>query len=204
MLFLGHLVIGLIVGFILYEFFHDRTIIVFVAIGSVLPDIIDKPLGYIILGSTLDNGKVFYHSLIIVLLFFFTGLLVWKYYQSHSFLFTALGVFLHQILDLMWKYPVNWYYPLLGPYQTGTHKDYFKNAIVAELTSVTEWIFFIAILVILCLLYVNTKQQKTLVDLDPIIREKTRRFYGSLLAVALFVLALSVIIIYLQDPVFTY
>ena len=204
MLFLGHLVIGLIVGFILYEFFHDQTVIVFVAIGSVLPDIIDKPLGYIILGSTLDNGKIFYHSLIIVLLFFVTGLLVWKFYKSHSFLFTALGVFLHQILDLMWKHPVNWYYPLLGPYQTGAHKDYFMNAVIAELTSVTEWIFFIAILVIVCLLYINTKQQKPMVDLDPLILEKTRRFYGSLLAVALFVLALSVIIICLWDPFFNY
>jgi hypothetical protein len=104
----------------------------------------------------------------------------------------------------MWKHPVNWYYPLLGPYQTGAHKDYFMNAIIAELTSVTEWIFFIAILVIVCLLYINTKQQKPMVDLDPLIREKTRRFYGSLLAVALFVLALSVIIICLWDPFFNY
>jgi hypothetical protein len=44
MLFMGHLVIGLIIGFILYEFLQDRMIIVFVAIGSILSDVVDKPL----------------------------------------------------------------------------------------------------------------------------------------------------------------
>jgi hypothetical protein len=41
MLILAHLVIGLIIGFILYEIFHARTIIIFCALGSVLPDIVD-------------------------------------------------------------------------------------------------------------------------------------------------------------------
>ena len=204
MLFMGHLVIGLIIGFILYEFFHDRTISVFVAIGSVLPVIIDKPLGHIIFGSTLDNGKIFFHSLIIVLLFFITGLIVWRLYKSHSFIFVAVGVFLHQIVDMMWTQPVNWYYPFFGQYQAEAHADYFLNAIIAELTSVTEWIFFVALLAIAFLLYINKKQQKQMVEPDPRLLEKTRRFYSSILAIALFVLALSVMIIYLWDPFFSY
>jgi hypothetical protein len=204
MLFMGHLVIGLIIGFILYEFFHGRTIIVFVAIGSILPDIIDKPLGHIIFGSILDNGKIFFHSLIIVLLFFITGLIVWRLYKSNSFIFIAVGLFLHQLVDMMWKSPVNWYYPFLGPYPAEPHTDYLLNALVAELTSVTEWIFFFALLAIAFLLYRNSGQQKQIVGSDPLIREKTRRFYDSLIAVALFVLALSVIIIYLWDPFFNY
>jgi len=73
MLFLGHLIIGLIIGFILYEFFHSRSIIIFCALGSVLPDVVDKPLGHIIFSSGLDNGKIFFPSLPIVLLFFITG-----------------------------------------------------------------------------------------------------------------------------------
>jgi hypothetical protein len=204
MLFMGHLVIGLIIGFILYEFFHDRTIIVFVAIGSVLPDIVDKPLGYIIFGSTLDNGKIFFHGLIIVLLFFITGLIVWKLFKSHSFIFIAVGIFLHQLVDFMWRQPVAWYYPLLGPYQAKAQTDYFLNALIEELTSVNEWIFVVALLAIAYLLYRNKKEQKEVVDFDSLIHEKNRRFYGGLLAVALFVLTLSVIIIYLWDPLFNY
>jgi hypothetical protein len=204
MLFMGHLVIGLIIGFILYEFFHDWTIIVFVAIGSVLPDVIDKPLGYIIFSSTLNDGKIFFHGFIIVILFFLTGLLVWRWYKSYSFIFIAVGVLLHQIVDMMWTQPVNWYYPFFGPYPIEAHTDYFLNALVAELTSVTEWIFFVALLAIAGKLYLNTKRQKPLLDREPLFLEKTRRFYGSLIAVAIFVLALSVIIIYLWDPFFNY
>ena len=204
MLILAHLVIGLIVGFILYEIFHARTMIIFCALGSVLPDLVDKPLGHIIFSSSLDNGKIFFHSLVIVLLFFIAGLIVWKYYRSFSFLIVAAGMFIHQISDMMWREPVNWYYPLLGPYQADFSPDYFWQAIRYELTSVSEWIFFAAIVVGAIVVYRNQELKKTLLDGDPRMQQKTRRFYGGLLGVALFVLAISVIIIYIWDPLFNY
>ena len=204
MLFLGHLVIGLILGFILYEFYHARTMIVFCALGSVLPDIVDKPLGHIVFGSSLDNGRIFFHSLIIVLLFLITGLIVWRYYRSFSFLVVGFGMFIHQIVDMMWRQPVNWYYPFLGPYQTDFSRDYFQKAVLAELTSVNEWIFFAAIVVIATVLYRNQVVHKTFLNPDPIMQKKTSKFYRGLVGVALFVLALSIIIIYLWDPFFNY
>jgi len=204
MLILGHLVIGLIIGFILYEIFHARSIIVFCAIGSVLPDLVDKVLGRVIFSSSLDNGRIFFHSLVIVLLFFIIGLIVWKYYRSFSFLVVASGVFIHQAVDLMWRDPVTWYYPLLGPYLTDFTPDYFQQAIVAELASVTEWIFFVAIMVLFIVLYRNKTLNDTLLDPDPRMQQKTRKFYGGLLGVALFVLTISVIIIAIWDPFFNY
>ncbi len=204
MLFLGHLVIGLIIGFILYELFHARTMIVFCALGSVLPDIVDKPLGHIVLMSSLDNGKIFFHSLIIVLLFLIAGLFVWHYYKSFSFLVVGFGMFLHQVVDMMWREPVNWYYPLLGPYQAEVSPDYFQQAILAELSSVTEWIFFAAIAVVAIVLYRNQALHNTLLDPDPRMQQKTRKFYGGLLGVALFVLAIAVLIITIWDPFLNY
>jgi membrane-bound metal-dependent hydrolase YbcI (DUF457 family) len=204
MLFMGHLVIGLITGFILYEFFHARSLIAFCALGSVLPDIVDKPLGHIVFGSVLDNGKIFFHSLVIVLLFLIAGLIVWKYYRSFSFLVVGFGIFLHQLVDMMWKQPVDWYYPLLGPYQADVSPDYFQRAVLAELSSVTEWIFFAAIVVIALVLYRNNALHKTLLDPDPRMQQKTKKFYGGLLGVILFVLAISIIIIAFWDPFFNY
>jgi membrane-bound metal-dependent hydrolase YbcI (DUF457 family) len=204
MLILGHLVIGLIIGFILYEIFHARTIIVFCAIGSVLPDIVDKLLGHTIFNASLDNGRIFFHSLGIVLLFAVVGLIVWRYYRSFSFLVVGFGVLLHQLLDMMWTSPVSWYYPFLGPYPADITSDYFEQAILAELTSVTEWIFFIAILVLALVLYRNKTVNDTLVDPDLRMQQKTRKFYGGLVGVALFVLALAVIIITTWDPFFNY
>jgi membrane-bound metal-dependent hydrolase YbcI (DUF457 family) len=204
MLFLGHLVIGLIIGFILYEFFHARSMIVFCALGSVLPDIVDKPLGHLILSSTLDNGKIFFHSIVIVLLFLITGLVVWRYYRSFSFLIVGFGMFLHQLVDMMWKQPVNWYYPLLGPYQAGVSSGYFQRALLAELSSVTEWIFFAAIVVVAFVLYRSNALHNTPLEPDPRMQQKTKKFYGGLLGVILFVLAISIVIIAFWDPFFNY
>ena len=61
----------------------------------------------------------------IVLLFFITGLIVWKYYRSFSFLVVGFGMFLHQLVDTMWKQPVDWLYPLLGPFQTDSFSGLF-------------------------------------------------------------------------------
>jgi hypothetical protein len=204
MLILGHLVIGLIIGFILYEIFHARTLIVFCAIGSVLPDLVDKGLGHIIFSSSLDNGRIFFHGLGIVLLFAVVGLIVWKYYRSFAFLVVGFGVLLHQLADVMWTSPVTWYYPLLGPYPADFAPDYFEQAILAELTSVTEWIFFIAIMALALVLYRNKTLHDTLLDPDPRMQQKTRKFYGGLVGVALFVLAIAAIIITIWAPFFSY
>jgi hypothetical protein len=204
MLILGHLVIGLIIGFILYEIFHARTLIVFCAIGSVLPDLVDKGLGHIIFSASLDNGRIFFHSLGMVLLFAVVGLIVWNYYRSFAFLVVGFGVLLHQLADVMWTSPVTWYYPLLGPFPADVTPDYFQQAILAELTSVTEWILFVAILVLAFVLYRNKMLQDTLLDPDPRMQQKTRKFYEGLVGVAVFVLGISVIIITIWAPFFNY
>ena len=203
-LILGHLIIGLIIGFILYEIFHARSLIVFCAIGSVLPDLVDKGLGHIVFSASLDNGRIFFHSLGIVLLFAVVGLIVWRYYRSFAFLVVGFGVLIHQVVDMMWKEPVTWNYPLLGPYPVDVTPDYFGKAILAELTSVTEWIFFVAILVLAFVIYRNKTLTDSLLDPDPGMQHKTKKFYFGLVGVALFVLALSVIIIAIWDPFFNY
>jgi membrane-bound metal-dependent hydrolase YbcI (DUF457 family) len=200
MLFLGHLVIGLIAGFILYEVCHDRNVIVFCAIGSILPDVVDKPLGHIVLNSVLDNGKIYFHSLIIFLLFLITGIVVWKYFRSSSFLCVALGVFIHQLVDMMWKKPVNWYYPLLGPYQVETHTEYILSVLRAELSSPTEWVFFIALFMIVAMAGISLYRNQPLVQPDPLKQLQQRQLYNGLVALAIFVLTLSIMIIYIWQP----
>lgn len=45
MLLFSHLLTGLIIGILLYWYFRDPVLIVASAIGSLLPDLIDKPIG---------------------------------------------------------------------------------------------------------------------------------------------------------------
>ena len=44
----------------------------------------------------------------------------------------------------MWAIPVSWYFPFLGPYEPHEFTDYFGGAILAEISSLSEWIFLIA------------------------------------------------------------
>lgn len=83
-----------------------------VTVGSVLPDLIDKPTGRIILHETLNNGRIFCHTLLFVLLLTLTGLKIKKH--RRILLSLSLGSFLHLLLDQMWRVPETLFWPLMG------------------------------------------------------------------------------------------
>jgi membrane-bound metal-dependent hydrolase YbcI (DUF457 family) len=202
MLILGHLVIGLILGFILCERFQDKNIILFCAIGSVLPDLMDKPLGYILFSSTLSNGKIFFHSLLIVVLFFIAGIAVWHWYRSRAFIGVAMGILCHQIVDGMWMYSQGWFYPFCGPFQTQpARSEYIHQVYLTETSSATEWVFLVALITILIIFIVNRVRRKSLLEYDPLLSAQRRELATGLVGVGLFVLTLAIIIIWLVEPI---
>ena len=82
-------------------------------VGSLLPDIIDKPLGLWLLGDTLASGRVYCHTLL------FAGLLTlggWYLSRRGQRWLRALsfGVLAHLVLDQMWLSPQTLFWPLLG------------------------------------------------------------------------------------------
>jgi len=93
---------------------------------------------------------------------------------------------------------------LLGPFPVAFTLDYFEHAILTELTSVTEWIFFIAIMFLALVLYWNKTLHETPMDLEPRMHQKTKKFYGSLVGIALFVLEIAAIIITIWESFFNY
>jgi len=143
MYILAHLIVGLLLGIALWRIVGDKGAIIVCALGAVLPDLIDKPVGHILLKGTVDYGRIYFHGVAILLLLVIVGLWFWRYRQSFVPLILAIGIFSHQFLDGMWRHPVEWLYPALGPYPKHDYPDYFLNALWGELTSPTEWIFFI-------------------------------------------------------------
>ncbi len=85
-----------------------------VLIGSLLPDIIDKPLGLLILQTSLGNGRTIGHTLLFSLFLVSFGLLLLKKRNEHWLLIIACGSILHLILDYMWFYPNPLLWPLFG------------------------------------------------------------------------------------------
>lgn len=139
-----HLFLGLILGLAFAGRLDDRRLIGFAALGAVLPDLIDKPIGHILLAGTLNSGRLFGHGLLFLIFLTATGIVLYQRQESFALLAVAAGILSHQVLDTMWAMPVTWYFPLLGPYEPYEFANYFGGAILAEISSLSEWVFLIA------------------------------------------------------------
>ena len=89
------------------DFIDYRLILV----GSMLPDLIDKPLGITFLG----NGRAFAHTLLFNLILVAVGIVLCHRSKGSGFMILALSSAGHLILDAMWQNPVTLLWPLMGP-----------------------------------------------------------------------------------------
>jgi membrane-bound metal-dependent hydrolase YbcI (DUF457 family) len=98
--------------------FAVRANLVFVAIGSMLPDIIDKPLGEVVYG-TPNMGRIFAHTLLFLLL------LCMAAFYTRDIRLASLcgGVLIHFSLDFMWNSPTTLFWPLLGSFPPAANLD---------------------------------------------------------------------------------
>lgn len=97
----------------------------YVLLGSMLPDIIDKPLGELIFGSPA-MGRTICHTMIFLMI-----LSAAAYYRQDSRLSSlAGGVAAHLMLDFMWNSPRTLLWPLLGAFPRApdlSTLDYLQN-----------------------------------------------------------------------------
>jgi len=83
-------------------------------LGSMISDVIDKPIGRAILSETYDNGRIYAHTLLFLVLATAVGLYIYKRKRSSAGLVFSLGVLAHLFLDAMWFRPRTFLWPLLG------------------------------------------------------------------------------------------
>jgi len=89
------------------RFDFDYRLIIF---GSLLPDIIDKPIGYILFQKYYENGWIYGHTLLFSLL-----LLILSYFIKTKYLMVGLASLLHLVEDGVAIYmPRTFLWPLLG------------------------------------------------------------------------------------------
>jgi hypothetical protein len=99
---------------------------------GLLADLVDKPIGLVIFRQSINNGRVYFHSLLVNILL--TLLLV----AFRKPLVYSLALWIHQLTDLMWTRPSvalwpftggfgyrdlplsQWVYSVLGPYNVAT------------------------------------------------------------------------------------
>ncbi len=154
MFFFFHLLTGIILGLLLSDFLKDQRWFIPCAIGAVLPDLIDKPIGYILFPVTIGDGRIYAHTLLAAILVLALGLIIFKFRRDPGVLAVGVGILSHQVLDLMWRLPLNWYYPLLGPFKGKVTQDYIFILLFRDINHPFEQILALSLgailIVILC------------------------------------------------------
>ncbi len=88
-------------------------------VASLLPDIIDKPLGLIIFPQVFGTGRLFAHSLVFTAALGLAGVWLYRSRRSLVLLTLAYGAGMHLILDAMWRTPSILLWPFAGPLPRG-------------------------------------------------------------------------------------
>jgi hypothetical protein len=83
-------------------------------VGSLLPDIIDKPVGQFFFRETFSNGRIFSHTLIFLALITIVGLYLYRRRHQTWLLALSFGTFTHLVLDQMWRDPHTLLWPAYG------------------------------------------------------------------------------------------
>lgn len=119
----------------------DRIDIRLLLIGSLLPDIIDKPVGMFFFRDTFSSGRIFCHTLLFLIVITLGGLyLYWKRNKTWL-LVLSFGTFTHLILDRMWLTPRTLLWPLYGFSFERVDLSYWTQAMFyALLTNPTTYI----------------------------------------------------------------
>jgi membrane-bound metal-dependent hydrolase YbcI (DUF457 family) len=165
MYILFHLFIGLLIGIVVARELKSNWAIPACAIASILPDLIDKPLGYY--SIEYNSGRTISHTLLFFGIFVLIVFMLFLIQADYPVIFLAeaiaLCVIIHQLLDSMWEDPVTWYYPHYGNFvilQYDYFGDYLSVMFWKEVTSPTEWLSGIGIVLITAILLLQRQQLK--------------------------------------------
>jgi hypothetical protein len=138
MYFFFHAFAGAVLGLLIADILHDRRWVLLCLFGSVLPDLLDKPLGLFFFEDSIGYGRVFGHTLLAVLVLLVLGLIIWKWLKSPIVIGIAVGFISHQVLDLMWRQPKIWLYPLYGPFQGNQTAEILFSITLRDLKNPSE------------------------------------------------------------------
>ena len=83
-------------------------------VGSLLPDIIDKPTGHFFFREIFSNGRIFGHTFLFLILITVVGFSLYRRYGATWLRSFSLGTLTHLVFDQMWRTPQTLFWPLLG------------------------------------------------------------------------------------------
>jgi len=145
MLLIYHIFSGILLGLILAYIFKEKNAIIFCTLGSILPDLVDKPLGHLIFAESIGHGRIFFHTLTFFFLMLIIGIVIYSIYSDRTVIYISAGMLLHQLTDSMFFNLQDWLWPFLGDFTKGNYEPaaYFIQSVIKEISSFSEWTFFL-------------------------------------------------------------
>ncbi len=108
--------VGATIAIVRYVFKDPRMDLRFLAVGSLLPDLVDKPIGAVLFAGRFDSSRVYAHSLLFSAVLLLIVMLATERgsAQRRALLALPIGAFLHLFLDAQWAEPEGFWWPFLG------------------------------------------------------------------------------------------
>ncbi|SFM56485.1 metal-dependent hydrolase [Methanolobus profundi] len=136
-----------------------------IAFAAMLPDLIDKPIGEVILADSLANGRIYGHTLLFCILVLMVSLYVYRRNSDTRILIVPVATFLHLMEDRIWMTPQTLFWPLMGwefpdGYQSAGILDYFLSIFRNAYTPEASYVFLSEILGILIMIIAWIRHHK--------------------------------------------
>ena len=134
-----------------------------VLLGSLLPDITDKPVWLFTTSDIPLGGRDYAHTLLFNLALFIGGLVLIRYRKSWL-LIISLSSLTHLVLDQMWNNPAVLLWPLLGPLPKRETADWLSNIMQALLSQPEVYIPEIIGLVLILLFAYRLVKKRSIIS----------------------------------------
>ncbi len=86
----------------------------FLLLGALLPDLLDKLVGQVLLADTFSNGRIVGHTMLFVVLILAFGIWLRVWRGSAGLIWLSFGCLAHLVLDEIWLTPQTFLWPLYG------------------------------------------------------------------------------------------
>lgn len=131
--------VGMTIAFIRYAFRDQKMDLRFLALGALLPDLIDTPIGALVWNSfqtprLWSHGFLFGTAVMVLVL-----LLTRRGPVRKRWMLLATGILLHLALDAVWNQPETLWWPFLGIEFTSTGFASFGSYVADVLTDPIVW-----------------------------------------------------------------
>lgn len=106
--------VGATIAFTRYAFRDEAMDLRFLALGAIIPDLIDSPIG-LVLWAQFQSVRLAAHSLMFATLLLAAVMASTRRGRPRKrWMPIAIGVLLHLVLDAMWRFPSTLWWPFLG------------------------------------------------------------------------------------------